>query len=1385
MKTRFCVWSLLFFSLILSCTGLTGTTLFDSNRLFAEESSLQAGFQNPPQSAKSQVWWHWNDDRINPKALTADLESMKEVGLGGAYIFFLCGPGEGFGMTPDRLELYRHAVSEAKRLGLKLGLHNCPGWSSSGGVWIKPEDSMKYLIASETLVEGGKPVSVELPKAPFKHDFYADAAVIAFPVTNPLPAPKLAFLKTTNPTETDSQKSDSPKTDSSKSGSAQTAPSAFLKAEPIEKLPVQIPISEPTAPDVLVECRFEKPVSARYLELQFAQTTLYASGSVEAPAANGNFETITKFQWQNFVDQGNGKILSLEDAEGQPKTSDVFRIRFKYLAPPVFIRNHKINLGRVRFFENSMIPQVDSANSSSTSFGYRAPKFSEQGIDPAQVLDLSDRMTPDGLLNWPDAPAGKFLVLRIGFTTTGKNCAPAHGKMVGLECDKLSRRGLDAHWPGMMEKILETIGDDRTLNVSFVDSYEVGGQNWTFGFDHEFEARRGYSMRPWFPALFGFTVGTASESASFLYDFQRTVADCFARNYYDYFAELCEKNDLTASVEAYGGPFDSLQCSHRAPFPVCEFWVENPLGSRYSSSAMRIHNRKINGAESFTTDAKGGRWQQDPAQLRQLGDAAWQEGVNLLILHSFVHQPFMNVRPGFTLSRHGTQFGRNNTWWKESKSWMEYLARGQFLLQSGISTSEILIFSGESSPNQLGIHPEIMAAGYDFDYCDPETLQTRVVAENGKIRIQGACRYEIFSLGSEEHPTLATLRVVKALLDGGALVTARKPLGSPSLADKKFQAEYDSLVKAIWETDAYPNFLPDGGDLVKTLKKAGIKPNFASPNPKLTAISRQTEDAKIFMLLNRTNEALALPCVFNVCGKYPEIWDAVTGKIRPVPLWRETEDGRTELRVELPAGASEFVVFTANPTVKPAADHADAILDGFQDENEPENSAVRNEQAFRILEARYRLQGATSGGVDVTKNVQARQTLFGLSFLLETSALAIPDPYSNQFKELFLRWQQDGQTFERVFREHHPVEILRKGHFRLLHAEYRAKTEKNGAKPAGIDVTEAVRKLITPDGFHFKVLTSLFTEKDPAPGRFKELALTCEFGGETAELIFPEHLEANLTVPVHSRFTRAELVSQNGRLFAEFHQPGNFTVQLASGKKVSAEAAANKIPAQELSQNWNVEFTPNLGAPEGKIRFENLISWTKRSEFGIRYFSGMAEYSKTFTPDESLCAALTQNAPASASQTASQTASQSASSSASQTGKKSGKSAESARKFRFVLNLGEVKNLAHVWLNGKDLGCVWCAPFELDVTEFLLPNQPNTLKIQVTNLWVNRMIGDEFHPSMSQPGIPAWVEKDQPNSGDGRFTWATWKGWTKEDEPLPAGLLGPVTLRALPLIELK
>jgi hypothetical protein len=163
---------------------------------------------------------------------------------------------------------------------------------------------------------------------------------------------------------------------------------------------------------------------------------------------------------------------------------------------------------------------------------------------------------------------------------------------------------------------------------------------------------------------------------------------------------------------------------------------------------------------------------------------------------------------------------------------------------------------------------------------------------------------------------------------------------------------------------------------------------------------------------------------------------------------------------------------------------------------------------------------------------------------------------------------------------------------------------------------------------------------------------------------------------------------------------------------------------------WSVSFDTAWGGP-AHVRFDSLYDWTNSKVDGIRYYSGEAHYRKTFD------LALHQHG-------------------------------------RIYLDLGTVKDMARVRLNGKDLGVVWTAPWRVEITD-VARAKGNQLDITIANRWPNRLIGDERLPDdgIKDDKWPEWLLKGLPRTS-GRFTFTTYKHYTKDSPLLPSGLLGPV-----------
>lgn len=1179
-----------------------------STALYADFDSLRADFENPPQDAKVETWWHFTTNAITKEGITADLEAMKEIGYGGAHVFSLVnqtakGMPEIHILDDNWRGLMRHAGAEAKRLGLRLGAHNCPGWSSSGGPWIKAEDSMKYLVSTETRVGGGKKQFLKLPQPKAIEGFYRDVAVLAVKGGKKMPAPKI-------------------------SADFENPQNAVGENEKTSRLP----LSKKGVKKTLV-FEFDRPFDAKFAELVFDNSGLYVNVGVYSSDDGKNYSKVGEFNASVYNDKRTPKYVELS-----PNGAKAKFFKFEFATAKNFHeweRPKDVDLKNVRLLSERMVSDLDFKNSTSQRIGYIAPKkenSAARGTPKSSVVDVTKFFkNGEGEVSLPQ---GDWIVLRIGYTSTGAKNAPTQFR--GLECDKLSKRGLAAHWPHFMKKLEADFGP--AMHYATIDSYEVGGQNWTDDFPAQFKKRRGYDITPWLPAILGFVVENEGDTAKFLYDLQRTVSDLFAENYYDYFAELCRKDGLVSIVEPYGGLFDSLRCVRNIDIPTGEFWIGrgNPP-ARMTGSSAHLFGKKKAGAESFTTTSKPGRWLQTPSQHKEFGDRAWIHGISSIIIHTYAHQPFMIEGPGMSLGQNGSHMTRLNTWWKLADGWVSYINRSQVLLQRGKYRASVLWLSGESQPNKEWyiVHDDITKAGYDYDYCSSDDVAELLKFDKGKIfASEKGTQYKMLALGKDAYLSVRTLKAVERLLQSGAKVAGVAPLDTPTLSDNS--AEFAALVKNLWGNGEKIRKIGKGilyatESVPEALKLAGIKPEFKTPEG-LRTIGRIDGETDIRFLANMTDANISGEVSFNVGeGKSPYLFDAVNGSVSPLPQWK-IEDGIATIPVFMRPFESKFVVFEKGDNKRVAS---------FSSSDEGGEKDV----AVEILEAVYRSTD-TPESLDVKEVVSKGGEIKVLSKTFKT-ALA-----PGHVKELYVKYKLGEKIFEKTVRE------------------------------GGTFVAEA--------------------------------------SGKKEAKIYP--------------------AVRDGKLYVKFENTGSAKLALSDGSEYSLSNDFMPQPI-DISADWKVDFQKNRGAPES-AGFRKLESWTKNADEGIRYFSGIATYSKKFALKESMF--------------------------------KDGR--------RIILSLGKVADVARVTINGKKAATLWHEPFECDITDAVSAGE-NSLSVEIANRWPNRLIGDARLAKSKDADMPKWVVEKRANDTD-RIAFTHAKNfWNAKEEPLESGLLGPVEIRAVDFVE--
>ncbi len=441
----------------------------------------------------------------------------------------------------------------------------------------------------------------------------------------------------------------------------------------------------------------------------------------------------------------------------------------------------------------------------------------EEVIAREGIRDISERMNAEGNLAW-DVPEGKWLVLRVGHTTTGKDNHPAPEPGRGLECDKFNPAAAESHFEALVGKLIadnpSLVGDGKVFVSTHIDSWEVGSQNWTPNMREEFRRRRGYDLWPFLPVFTGRVVGSLELSERFLWDLRQTVSDLIVENYAGKFRQLANQHGLRLSIEAYGEPADDMTYAGQADEPMSEFWSWAKYSAAESctemASAAHTYGKRILGAEAFTaTDAE--KWLGHPGNIKDLGDWAFCEGVNRFVFHRYAAQPWLDRAPGISMGPWGLHYERTQTWWEQSQAWHEYLARCQYMLQQGLFVADLCYLQPEGAPRQFLPPPGTSIApfvrgGYNFDGCTSEVVLTRMSVVDGRIVLPDGMSYRALVLPQVETMTPKLLSKIKELIEAGATVfTPTKPVKAPGLSDyPNCDQQVQQLAQEIWGTDTPP-----------------------------------------------------------------------------------------------------------------------------------------------------------------------------------------------------------------------------------------------------------------------------------------------------------------------------------------------------------------------------------------------------------------------------------------------------------------------------------------------------------------------------------------------------------------------------------------------------
>jgi len=577
-------------------------------------------------------------------------------------------------------------------------------------------------------------------------------------------------------------------------------------------------------------------------------------------------------------------------------------------------------------------------------------------VNPKEVIDLTDRLAPDGTLDWK-VPAGDWVVVRTGHRMTGALLSvPAPG-MRGLENDFLDRAGVELMWEEVGKTFIQEAGPlaGTTLTAFASDSFECGYPNWTANFIKRFKEYRHYDPVPYLPVLKGWVVGSAEISDRFLHDYRKTVADCMADEHYGRFSELCHANNIKSRAEAAGPSWSGTMCMDglknlgRVDYPQGEFWQsdhfridnQNQVGKMVATAA-HVYGKKYVSAEAFTSF--GINWQVSPQDLKPVGDKAFCEGINYFVFHTATCQRPDYGKPGFEY-RAGTHFNPNVTWWDQATGpFLDYVNHCQALLQSGLFVADVLYYNGDWAPNLVAVKhtPKGLGEGYSYDVCNAEVLLTRLSVKDGRLVLPDGMSYRLLVLPDSTRMPVEVIEKIARLVNAGATIVGPRPQSDPGLknyprCDKTVRRIAGDLWGGIDGKSTTMNPVGKGRVFHGTsprqiLQADGVETDMSisgGSGVSIDFIHRATADEEFYFLANRRDQPEQLNISFRQKGRQPELWDPVSGTMRELPEFVE-KDGQTTIPLGFEPHGSMFIVFR-----KP-------VSNSRKGRNMPELEAVKN-----------------------------------------------------------------------------------------------------------------------------------------------------------------------------------------------------------------------------------------------------------------------------------------------------------------------------------------------------------------------------------------------------------------------------------------------------------
>jgi len=846
------------------------------------DASVLDGFAEPPRAYRPETWFQVSGGNFTKEGTTLDLEAVARAGFMGIHFFHeqvgtpVAWPGVAEQvpcLSPHWEEHVRHLGDECRRLDLRLLMHTCPGWSMAGGPWVPDDRTMRELVFSTARSTGGRVgevvLSAKATDQPWRD--YRDIALVAFPsaagnVVEPLRPVSVTGTRTTDPITVReyycqpivTRPPDDEETSAANWREATVGKGTGRFAFPSEN------------DEASVELDYGKDVTVRTLELSPVQRMNHFWSF--QPDVTVVVEALSPACWREIL------VRPMPQATWQDElpislalpttTARRFRVRFRHVHPLV--------LSFVRFYSGARPDNFEAESA-------RTLRSLMHGVDPASVAN--DAVPPESVrqVKVGDVlPPGDWTLLRVGHVNSGIRNHPAPPEATGWECDKLSRRGADAHFAGYVGKLTAAGGPlaDGRLGGLLMDSWECAAQSWTEGLDSVFAARWKYALTSWWPALCGYVVGDRARTSLFFRDWRELLGDLVSDEFYGRMAKLAHDHGQVITYETCGGdvfPSDPMRHWKDADVPMCEFWRPRTrtggVGSpdykaiRPCVSAARIYGKNRVAAEALTK--AGPEWAiEHPRFFKADLDHYFALGVTHMVFGNFTHNPqaddFLPPGPTYTPNI-SVPMMRKHAWWRHARAFTDYLTRTQYLLEQGRNVSDVLLYLGDAVDHKPPHHLPF-PAGLNYDYLNRDALMTRLSVKNGLWTTPEGLGWKALWLYDETWMRPETKAKIAAAEAQGAKVIR--------------------------------------GDVFAGVKALGLVPQVRVPQ-NLMWQHRTTGDEDIYFLAEEDGKPFAGEVLLSGTGE-AVVADPVSGDVTAADA--STEDGMTKVRLDLPQAGARFVI---------------------------------------------------------------------------------------------------------------------------------------------------------------------------------------------------------------------------------------------------------------------------------------------------------------------------------------------------------------------------------------------------------------------------------------------------------------------------------------------